>query len=75
MNLEREERMEEKRSGGCYHDLTISARRTHYRYGIPHRMLRWVAVPPIVTFPDSYGGKIAALLYYQRPDGGKLDIQ
>ena len=25
------------------------------------QMLRWLTVPPMVPFPDTYGGKLAAL--------------
>ena len=38
-------------------------------------MLRGVTVPPMVTFPNTYGGKLDALQKYQLPDRGKLNIQ
>ena len=33
------------------------------------RLLHWL------TFPDTYGGKLAAQYQYQLPDRGKLNIQ
>ena len=42
------------------HVLTISGRRT-LRIGVLYRLLRWPAVPPVVTIPDTYGGKLAAM--------------
>lgn len=44
------------------HELDISRRHT-LRIGVLDRLLLWLIVLPIVTFPDTYGGKllIAAL--------------
>ena len=58
--------------GGRDHVQTISGRRT-LRIGV--EMLRRLTVPPMVTFPDSYGGNLVALHEYQPPDRSKLNIQ
>ena len=59
-----ERRGEEERSdhGGGDHDLDHHLEKTHtLRKGVLYRLLRWLTVPPLVAFPDTYGGKLAAL--------------
>ena len=47
--------------------------KTHTRrMRVPHRLLRWLTVPPMATFPDTYGGNLAALHQHQLPDRGTV---
>ena len=52
----------------------LSREGAHTRDGHTLRVVRWLKISPMLPFPDTYGGKLATLQYYQRPDRGKLNI-
>ena len=71
-------RVERSRRGVITVGMTMSwpsredARTTDRR---TQQVLRWLTFVPMVTFPDTFGGKQGALHQYQLHDTGKLNIR
>ena len=61
---EKGERMEEEEERSYQVDVIMSCpsredAHTTDRHTL--QLLRWLTIPPVVTFPDTYGGKLAYL--------------